>query len=414
VPPGRVVDMNAWVWAVAGSAVGAAVTLVILRLLYAARSAALITERDLLRERVIDLEASLGEDLETASLLAPLREAMGRMEAKVGTLERDRVEQFGTIRSVLARVEDETASLGRQTASLAGSLNASATRGAWGEVQLRRVLEHAGMLERCDFDVQVAGRSRGDQGVRPDVVVRLPGKRLLIVDAKAPMTAFLQAQGEDLEPGERARLMREHARALSGHVSGLAAKDYWSAFPDSPEAVVCFVPSDAMLAAALSADPALHETAMARRVVLVGPAALFALLRAVAFAWQQDALTVNAVELLVAGRELHGRLATLGGHLAKLGRSLSGSVEAYNAFVGTLESRVLVSARRLGSLGLGGDTLPEHPPLSAGPRPLTAAELIDAISEPDRRPELVLDLGDVTGAAPRGADPRSGVDRAAG
>lgn len=384
--------MDGWMWAVIGFAVGVAITAVFLRLSYAARSAAVGTERDLLRERVNDLEASLAEDLETASLLAPLRDALGRVEGKVGMLERDRVQQFGTIRQVLARVEDETASLGRQTAALAGSLNASSTRGAWGEVQLRRVLEHAGMLDRCDFEAQVAGTSRHGCGVRPDVVVRLPGDRVLVVDAKAPMTAFLQAQGEEVEATDRRRLLTEHAKALAGHVASLAAKDYWSAFTTSPEAVICFVPSDAMLAAALSADPALHENAMASRVVLVGPGSLLALLRAVAFTWQQNALTANAQELLVVGRELHARLGTMGGHVAKLGRSLAGSIEAYNGFVGALESRVLVSARRLQALGVASAGLEAQVPVTTGPRPLTAYELLDAVAEPDRRPDLLLDL----------------------
>ncbi len=384
--------MSGWMWAVVGFVLGVALTGVFLRMAYAVRSAAVGTERDLLRERVIDLETSLAEDLETATLLAPLRDALGRVESKVGVLERDRVQQFGAIRQVLARVEDETSSLGRQTAALAGSLNASSVRGAWGEVQLRRVLEHAGMLERCDFESQVAGTNRNGRGVRPDVVIRLPGDRVLVIDAKAPMTAFLQGQREDVEPGEQRRLLAEHAKALARHVADLAGKDYWSAFPTAPEAVICFVPSDAMLAAALSADPALHEEAMARRVVLVGPGSLLALLRAVAFTWQQDALAAHARDLLVVGRELHARLGTMGGHAARLGRSLAGSVDAYNAFVGALESRVLVTARRLDALGASADTLPQPDPVTQAPRPLTAYELLDAVADADRRPELLLDL----------------------
>lgn len=382
--------MDTWILLSLVAVVAALVAGTFVQLRAASRLAVAVTERDLLQVRVADLEAALAEDAETALALRPVQEGITRMERQVAALERDRVEQFGAVRSALIRVEGETSALGRETASLAGSLNASSVRGAWGEVQLRRVLEHAGMLARCDFDEQVSATSRHARTIRPDVVVRLPGDRVLVVDAKAPMTAFLQAQAEDIEHAERRRLLAGHARAVVGHVNALAAKEYWSAFTTSPEAVICFVPSDAMLSAALAADPSLHESAMAKRVVLAGPGTLLALLRSVAFTWQQDALTANAQELLVAGRELYGRLATLGWHAAKLGRSLSGSVEAYNALVGGLEARVLVSARRLHELGLG-EALPTVEPSTATPRPLTAYELIDAITQGDRRPELLVD-----------------------
>ena len=395
--------MNSWVTFLLGLVVGAALVALALRGAYAARLASAATELDLLRERVGDLETSLAEDLETATMLAPLRDALGRVERQVGVLERDRVEQFGAMRAVLARVESETHELGRQTQSLAGSLRSSSVRGAWGEVQLRRVLESAGLLARCDFDEQVRAVSRHDREVRPDVVVRLPGGKVLVLDAKAPMSAFLQAQGEDVETDERTALLREHAAALRRHVTALGAKDYWSAFEASPEMVVCFVPSDAMLAAALSADPGLHEAAMGQRVVLVGPAALLALLRTVAFTWQQDALTANARELMTLGQELHRRLATLGQHAARMGRSLTSSVEAYNQLVGTLESRVLVTARRMRDLDLVTDDLPAPAPVEAGPRPLTALELLEAATAEDERPQLLLDAE--TERAPGAAGP---------
>ncbi|MFW5472312.1 DNA recombination protein RmuC [Knoellia sp. CPCC 206450] len=381
--------MNPWIALVGGIVLGALAAWLLLRQSYAVRAASVATERDLLRERVVDLEASLAEDLETASLLAPLRDALGRVERQVGVLERDRVEQFGAIRAVMGRVESEAQQLGRQTQSLAGSLRSSSVRGSWGEVQLRRVLETSGMLARCDFEEQVRARGRHDREVRPDVVVRLPGDRSLVIDAKAPMAAFLDAQTEDLGDDERTELLRDHARSLRQHVSTLAAKDYWAAFDATPEMVVCFVPSDAMLAAALAADPGLHERAMAQRVVLVGPGALLALLRTVAFGWQQDALSASARELLALGQELYRRLATLGTHAAKMGRSLHATVESYNQFVGALESRVLVTARRMQELELVSDDLPDLPPLQTGPRVLTAVELLEAVSAPDARPELL-------------------------
>ncbi len=391
VAAGTVVAMNPWVAALLGLLAGAGGAVALARVVYAARGASVTAERDLLRERVVDLEASLAEDLETAALLAPLKDALGRVEQQVGTLERDRVEQFGALRAVLHRVESETHELGTQTRSLAGSLRSSTTRGAWGEVQLRRVLESAGMLARCDFDEQVASRSHHGRAVRPDVVVRLPGDKVLVVDAKAPMTAFLDAQSEDLEEGDRARLLLEHAASLRRHVQGLAAREYWTAFDTTPEMVVCFVPGDAMLAAALAADPSLHEAALARRVALVGPAALMALLRTVAFTWQQDALTEGARELMRLGRELYHRLGTLGGHTAKMGRSLAAALESYNQLVGALESRVLVTARRMNELGLVTDELPAPPPVHEGPRVLTALELIEAATQGADRPQLDLE-----------------------
>ena len=366
----------------------------------AAGVAAARTEAGLLRERVVDLEAAVADDAQTAAALAPLREALGRVEQQVGTLERDRTHQFASLETTIAQVRESTAALGRQTQSLAGSLNSSTVRGAWGEVQLRRVLEHAGLLARCDFDEQVSRVSRHDHRVRPDVVVRLPGDKHLVVDAKAPMQAFLAAQADDLDGAERARLLREHAASLKSHVTSLAAKDYWSAFDASPEMVVCFVPSDAMLSAALSADPALHEEAMARRVVLVGPGALLALLRTVAFTWQQDALTAHAQEVMRLGRDLYDRLGTLGAHTSRMGSSLQRSVEAYNQLVGALESRVLVSARRMHEAGVVEASLPAPTPVETGPRVLTALELIEAATAADDRPQLELGVPELGLDAP--------------
>ncbi|HMM94000.1 DNA recombination protein RmuC [Phycicoccus sp.] len=385
--------MDGMVWGVAGLVVGVLGAWAVARLVHRAAVAGVETERDLLRERVLDLETSLAEDMETAALLAPLKDALVRVEEHVGVLERDRAQQYGSLRALLARVEAETQGLGRATASLAGSLRSSSVRGAWGEVQLRRVLEVSGMLPRCDFDEQVGAVSGHERRVRPDVVVRLPGGKSLVVDAKAPMTHFLDAQADDLPDDERVALLRRHADSLAGHVATLAGKEYWSAFRDGPEMVVCFVPSDAMLAAALAAQPGLHEKGLAQRVVLVGPGSLLALMRTVAFTWQQDALSQSARELLDLGRELYERLGTLGGHTAKVGRSLQSSVEAYNAMVGALESRVLVTARRMRDLEVVTAELDVLEPVHTGPRPLTAQELIDAVTADDARPELPLGLG---------------------
>jgi DNA recombination protein RmuC len=383
--------MEIMITAVLGVLIGSAAAWFVARVLFEGRSAALSTERDLMRERVIDLESAMSDDAQTATMLAPLRDALVRVERQVGTLERDRIEQFSQVSVQLADVTNSTNALRSQTASLVGSLNASTVRGNWGEVQLRRVLEHAGMLARCDFEEQVSAVSRHERGVRPDVVVRLPGDKCLVVDAKAPLTAFLSAQADGVESAERSRLLAAHATSLRGHVDSLATKAYWSAFTNTPEMVVCFIPGDAILAAALAADPALFDYAQARKVVLASPGTLLALLRTVAFTWQQDALTANAQLLLKLGSELYSRLGTLGSHATRMGTSLQKAVESYNALVGALESRVMVTARKMHELGLAQEELPETGPIENAPRPLTATELIAALDSDVARPELNLD-----------------------
>jgi DNA recombination protein RmuC len=395
VPSVTVGHMEILIAVVVGMLIGAAVGWLVARVLAAGRSVALSTERDLLRERIVDLEAAISDDAQTATVLAPLRDALVRVERQVGTLERDRVEQFSQVSMQLADVTTSTQALRSQTASLVGSLNASTIRGHWGEVQLRRVLENAGMLARCDFEEQVSAVSSHDRGVRPDVVVHLPGGKCLVVDAKTPMTAFLGAQADNIDSAERSRLLAAHATALRGHVDSLATKAYWSAFTNTPEMVVCFIPGDAILGAALAADPALFDYAQARKVVLASPGTLLALLRTVAFTWQQDALTTNAQLLLKLGSELYSRLGTLGSHATKMGASLQKSVESYNALAGALESRVMVTARKMHELGLAETPLPGIGPVETAPRPLTAAELImaldkDVLDSEVARPELDL------------------------
>ncbi|GAB78151.1 DNA recombination protein RmuC [Austwickia chelonae] len=358
----------------------------------AVQIAALTTERDILREREIhhleriaQIQAFADTDDATAAALAPLREAMLRVERQVGVLERDRVEQYGQLAERLAEVSTQAHALRQQTAGLAGALNSSQVRGAWGETQLRRVCEHSGMLPHCDFDEQVSAVSDHEATVRPDLLVRLPGERCLVVDAKAPLTAFLAAQADDLPDRRRTELLAEHAAALRAHVDALSAKRYWSAFSTSPEMVICFVPADAMLAAALSSDPGLYDAAQSRKVVLASPATLLALLRSVAFAWRQDAVATSARDLLALGEELHERLSTLHGHLAKMGGSLRRSVDHYNGLVGALEGRVFVTARRMHELGLAGRPLPDVPTVEATPRPITAAELLAAQAQEETK-----------------------------
>jgi DNA recombination protein RmuC len=366
-----------------GALLGAAGAVLALRPLARAGSASLTAERDLLRERVTDLEAASGQDRELAATLSPLAATLQRVERQVLTLERDRIEQFSRLDEQITQVRATSESLRAQTAGLAGALRSPTSRGSWGEVQLRRVVEHAGMLARVDFTTQATGRTPAGIGVRPDLVVRLPGGKHVVVDAKAPLAAFLEASetgSESTDPGEAERRTRAaagaHARALRGHVDTLAAKEYWTAFEPTPELVICFVPGEAFLAAACTADPSLLEHAMARRVVLATPTTLLALLRTVALTWQTEAVSGSARELFEVGRELYRRLGTLGEHAGKLGRDLHRVVEDYNALVGTLERRVLVTARRMQDLQIVDDALRPPPPIQESPRPLTASELL--------------------------------------
>ncbi|MFB9375626.1 DNA recombination protein RmuC [Kineococcus gynurae] len=333
-------------------------------------------ERDVLRNRVAELETRTDTARELAATLDPVADSLGRMERQVATLERDRVAQYAALTEQLTAVSRGTEALRTETATLAGALRASSSRGSWGEVQLRRVVEHAGMLARVDFSEQSTLTTASGRTVRPDLVVHLPGERQLVVDAKAPLAAFLRAGDAEGVDARRAELLA-HAKAVRGHVDSLAAKEYPSAVPDSPDVVVCFVPGEAFLAAACEADPTLLEHAMSRRVVLATPTTLLALLRTVALTWQQDAVSTHARELFDVGRELYDRLGTLGGHTASLGRTLTRAVEDYNRFVGTLERRVLVSARRIRDLDLADSELERQLPLQDTVRPLTAPELLD-------------------------------------
>ncbi|MDQ0096291.1 DNA recombination protein RmuC [Paeniglutamicibacter psychrophenolicus] len=338
-----------------------------------------------LRDRVAEERLRGSEDQSVLHALAPVAEQLRQVRAQVSVLERDRVEQFGQLSEQLVHAAANDAELLRTTGSLAAALGNNAVRGTWGEAQLRRVVEAAGMLAHVDFSEQM----RTVEGLRPDMVVRLPGNKLIVLDAKVPLAAYLKAQqlSASLDAHSRARAkesMKEHAKALRLHVDALAAKSYWNAVAGSPELVVCFLPAESFLADALAADPALLDYAFGKNVALASPATLLAMLKGLAFAWRQELLTENARELFVRSRELYERLGTMGGHVAKLGSSLRSSVERYNAFVGTLESRVLPSARRIRDLdpGLGDEHDPAAalhglPVIEATPRALGAGEFLE-------------------------------------
>jgi len=323
---------------------------------------------------------AVGEQV--AGVVGPLREAVGRLAEHVDQVERSRVAAYAGLREQVAGMHRTSVLLSSQTTQLVTALRAPQVRGRWGELQLQRVVELAGMVEHCDFQTQVSCAVDGTDGAgvqRPDMVVRLAGGRQVVVDAKVPFAAYLAAVETGDESEHRAHLAR-HARALRAHVDALAAKAYWRAFDPTPEFVVLFVPGDPFLEAALSADPQLLEHAFARNVVITTPTTLIALLRTVAHSWRQESLSEQAVEIHALGRELYSRLATVGTHLDKLGGQLGKAVESFNSTVSSMESRVLVTARKLSDLQVGGqaaERVPVPTQVDHLPRRVQAAGLLE-------------------------------------
>jgi DNA recombination protein RmuC len=311
--------------------------------------------------------------LEVAAVLGPASEALLRVEQRLREVERDRAGAYSSLHEQVAALHRTSADLGAQTRSLVNALRAPQVRGRWGEVQLQRIVELAGMVEHCDFDTQVSAAAADGAGVRPDLIVRLAGGRHIPVDAKVPFDAWLQARECADEP-RRSHLLSQHARALRAHVDALAAKAYWQHFQPAPEFVVMFVPGEPLLDAAMTVDPGLTEYAFARNVVITTPTTLIALLRTVAFTWRQERLSRSAEEVADLGRELHARLAVFGEHLGRVGTGLQRAVDSYNSAVGSVESRVLVTARRFTDLGVAPTTLPTPEPVLTTARRLQAPE----------------------------------------
>ena len=321
----------------------------------------------------------VGQRQAVEHLVGPLREQLHLVEAQLRGLEVERARAQAELREQVGDVRRTSELLGRETASLVDALRRPQARGRWGEVQLRRCVEYAGMIDRCDFSEQETLRATDGTALRPDLVVRLAGGRSVVVDAKVTLAAYLEA-AESADESTAAERMAAHARHLRAHVDRLADKAYWAALPDSPEFVVLFVPGEAFLAPALEHDPSLLEHAYARRVHLATPTTLVSLLRTVAHGWQQHALTDNARAVVAAGQELYARLGTLGGHVDKLGRSLGAAVADYNRTVGSLERTVLPAARRMAELGLTGDPPAAPRAVDDLPRPLAAPELVPSLA----------------------------------
>lgn len=344
----------------------------------------------LLTDRVQELTVKAEEDEDVLLALAPLKTQLATMEKSVRTMETQRAQQYGGLAEALAETNRTGAQLREATGALAGALRSSSARGTWGEAQLRRIVEAAGMARHIDYLEQATATSTDAKGqdrlIRPDMVINLPGEKTIICDAKAPLAAYLRAQ-EAEDSDDQKTYLAQHARALRAHVDALTSKNYWAGFHSSPELVLCFVPSESALSAALTADPALLDYAATKNVALVSPVSLLAALKAISFSWRQDALTDNARELFTLATQLYDRLGTAGTHLQGMGRALSRSVDSYNALVGSLETRVFVTARKMTALS-GHTTPPEAfspPAVDSTVKPLTAPEFTqgDLLTEED-------------------------------
>lgn len=296
------------------------------------------------------------------ALVEPLTKALGEVRSEMSSAERARSQAHGALAEQVKAMQASSEQLRTETSQLVSALRTSHVRGRWGEMQLRRVVEAAGMLAHVDFSEQptYAADAEHDDLVRPDLVVHLPGEKQVVVDSKVAFSGFLEAM-EASEESVRVQRLRAHARHMRSHIDSLAAKAYWERLEVTPEFVVMFVPAETFLNAALDTDPALLEYAFARNVVMATPATLVALLRTVGFTWRQDRLAADAQKIFTVGRELHKRLGVLGGHLSDLGGRLNAAVEAYNRLNGSIDSRLVPQLRRFAELqGL-------EPNLEAGP-----------------------------------------------
>jgi DNA recombination protein RmuC len=306
-------------------------------------------------------------------LVGPLRETLARLEAQLRESDADRLRSHAALAEQVTIARRSSEELRAQTQALVTALRRPEARGRWGEMQLRRVVELAGMSARCDFEEQVTVPT--DQGTqRPDMVIRLAGGKNIVVDSKVSLAAYLEA-AETTDADVRAARLQAHARHLRDHVDQLAAKSYWSVLSPAPEFVVLFIPGEAFLAPALEQDPALLEHAMSRRVHIATPTTLVSLLRTAQYAWQQAALSENARAVFDLGRELYERIGRLGGQVDKVGKALTSAVAAYNQTVSALETKVLVSARRLNQLGVVDADLDPPALVEATTRALSAPEL---------------------------------------
>jgi DNA recombination protein RmuC len=308
-------------------------------------------------------------------LVAPLKEQLGRVDSQLIQLDQERRESRGRLEAQLRSLAETGERLRTETGALVTALRKPNTRGQWGQMQLRNVVELAGMVRHCDF-VEQSAVAGDDATLRPDLIVSLPGGKKVVVDAKAPLQGVLDAY-QARDESEREQHLRDHARLLRKHVKSLAEKAYWTGLDSAPDFVVMFLPGEHLYGAALDADPSLIEDAMARRVLIATPTTLLAMLRAVAYGWQQERVAESAQAISDLGRDLHTRLVKLSGLLSTLGARLNSTVRAYNETVGSYEARVLPGARRFADHGAiaDGRELPELEHVTTSARSVNAAAL---------------------------------------
>ena len=314
--------------------------------------------------------------LAIGELVAPVKTSLEKFELQIQGIEKSRIDAYATLTEQVRAMAEAQGVLRQETGNLVKALRAPQTRGRWGEMQLKRVVEMAGMLDHCDFFEQESTNTEEGR-LRPDMIVKLPGGKNIVVDAKAPLAAYLEAL-EATDEDEKKRKLADHARQVRDHLKKLGQKSYWEQFQPSPDFVVLFLPGEMFYSAALEADPSLIEAGVDARVILATPTTLIALLRAVAYGWTQQALTENAERISLLGRELYERIATVAEHWSRVGKNLGEAVGAYNKSVASMETRVLVSARKFRDLKVAGDDkeIPDLGPVEALPREVQAQELL--------------------------------------